>query len=301
MFNPQLKTFVYAVDSGSFAKAADMLFISPTAVMKQVNSLEQHVGLKLLERTPQGVRLTPGGEIIYQDAKFLFDYSKRSIENARQTMSSSDTTFCVGTSLLNPAKPFMDLWYQASREFPDYKLHLVSFEDEHTGIMSVISKLGINFDFLVGVCDSRQWLTQCNLLPLGYYKKMCAVSREHPLAQKKFLEISDLYGQTLMMVAKGDSGTNDFIRNDLQRNHPQIQIEDTPQFYDISVFNRCAETKNVLLTLECWQDVHPGLVTLPINWDYKIPYGLLYPLNPLTDIKRFVETIESMTGQWMKN
>ena len=37
-----------------------------------------------------------------------------------------------------------------------------------------------------------------------------------------------------------------------------IRIEDTAQFYDMAVFNRCAETRNVLLTIECWQDVHPG-------------------------------------------
>ncbi|MFR1480879.1 MAG: hypothetical protein ACLSB9_36970 [Hydrogeniiclostridium mannosilyticum] len=163
---------------------------------------------------PHGVHLTSGGELIYRDAKFLFDYSNRSIENARRAMGSSDTTFCVGTSLLNPAKPFMDLWYRASREFPDYKLHLVSFEDTHTGILSVISKLGTNFDFLVGVCDSKVWLSQCNMLPLGTYKKMCAVSREHPLAKKR-LKYPICTGKTLMMVAEGDSGTNDFIRNDV--------------------------------------------------------------------------------------
>lgn len=123
---------------------------------------------------------------------------------------------------------------------------------------------------------------------------MCAVSREHPLACKQNLEISDLYGETLMMVAEGDSGTNDFIRNDLNRNHPEIQIEDTPHFYDISVFNRCAETENVLLSLECWQDVHPGLVTIPVNWEYSIPYGLLYPLNPEDDIRRFVDAVRDL-------
>ena len=294
MYNPQLRTFVCVAENGSFSKASEALYLSPTAIMKQINALEQHLGFKLLNRTPQGIRLTAGGEIIYHDAKLLFDSSRRSIENAKQAMNNTDSTFCVGTSLLNPAKPFMDLWYEASHEFPDYKLHLVSFEDTHTGILSVISKLGINFDFLVGVCDSRQWLSQCNMLPLGYYKKMCAVSRKHPLASKTTLRISDLYGQTLMMVAEGDSGINDFIRSNIQNNHPQIQIEDTPQFYDISVFNRCAETNNVLLTLECWQDVHPGLVTLPVEWDYKIPYGLLYPLNPLPDIQHFVNIISSM-------
>lgn len=296
MFNPQLRVFACVADCGSFTKAADKLFISPTAVMKQINALEKHLNLKLLERTSHGVWLTPAGEIIYKDARFLFDYSKRSIENARQAMTANDTTFCVGTSMLNPAKPFMDLWYQANREFPNYKLHLVPFEDNHEGILSEIAQLGEKFDFLIGVCNSKLWLNQCNMLPLGRYKKMCAVSREHHLARKTCLEISDLYGETLMMVKEGDSDVNDFLRNDLMKNHPQIRIEDTPHFYDISVFNRCAETKNILLTLECWQEVHPWLVTIPVNWEYTIPYGLLYALNPKEYVSRFVELIKNING-----
>lgn len=294
MYNPQLKIFVSVADCGSFTKAAESLFITPPAVMKQINALEKHLELKLLERTPHGVRLTPAGEVIYKDAKFLFDYSKTSIQNARNAMERYDHTFCVGTSLLNPAKPFMDLWYEASREFPDYKLHIVPFEDNHEGIVSEIARLGTKFDFLIGVCDSKTWLDRCNMLQTGRCRKMCAVSREHRMAKKERLEISDLYGETLMMVAEGDSGVNDFIRNDLQRNHPQIRIEDTPHFYDISVFNRCAETQNVLLTLECWKDVHPALVTIPVNWEYSIPYGLMYALDPPEDVLRFVKTVEEL-------
>ena len=294
MFNSQLTAFVCAADCGSFSKAAQSLYISPTAVMKQINALEAHLDLKLVERTSHGIRLTPAGEVIYKDAKFLFDYSRRSIENARQAMNAHDTTFCVGTSLLNPAKPFMDLWYRVNRDFPSYKLHLVPFEDDHRGILSEIGALGEKFDFLVGVCDSKLWLDQCQMLPLGRYRKMCAVPRDHPLAARERLEFSDLYGQTLMMVKEGDSQTNDFIRNDLRRNHPQIHIEDTPRFYDISVFNRCAETGHVLLTLECWKDVHPALVTLPVNWDYSIPYGLLYALDPPEDVMRFVWAVQAL-------
>ncbi len=96
-----------------------------------------------------------------------------------------------------------------------------------------------------------------------------------------------------MMVAEGDSDANDRVRKDFLQNHPEIRIEDTPYFYDISVFNRCAETENILLTTECWQDVHPALVTIPVNWDYSIPYGLLYALDPSEDVKRFVTVAES--------
>ena len=75
----------------------------------------------------------------------------------------------------------MDLWYKINADFPNYKLRLVPFEDNHEGILSEIKKLGEKFDFLIGVCDSRAWLSLCNFLPLGRYKKMVAVSRDHRL------------------------------------------------------------------------------------------------------------------------
>lgn len=293
MYNYMLDTLITVADCGSFSAAAEKLFISPTAIMKQMNTLEKHLELKLFERTAGGVTLTSAGAVIYKDAKFIIEVSQKSIANARTTMHAADTTFCVGTSALNPAKPFMDLWYKVSDQFSDYKLHLVPFEDNHEGILSEIEKLGIKFDFLIGVCDSRAWLNRCNMLPLGRYKKMIAVSRNHRLADKKRIKIEDLDGETLMMVKAGDSGTNDFIRNDLEKNHPAIHIEDTPPYYDLSVFNRCAETGNVLLTIECWQEVHPGLVTIPVDWEYSIPYGLLYSANAPSDVLAFVEAVKA--------
>ena len=294
MYNPLLDTFLAVIDNGSFTKAAEKLFISPTAVMKQMNALEMHVNLKLIERTPTGVRLTRAGEVIYRDAKFMMDYSAKTLSAAKAAAFEHDTTFCVGTSMLNPARPFMDLWYRVNQNFPGYKLHLVPFEDNHEGILSEIKKLGEKFDFLIGVCDSKAWLSLCDFLPLGRYKKMVAVSREHRLANRSCLDITDLYGETLMMVSKGDSGVNDFIRNDLEKNHPEIHIEDTPQFYDLSVFNRCAEGENVLLTIECWQEIHPGLVSIPVHWDYSIPYGLLYSFDADEDVRRFVKEVQKI-------
>lgn len=69
--------------------------------------------------------------------------------------------------------------------------------------------------------------TQITCNCIGTYQHCCAVSREHPLAQKKRLAIEDLYGQTLMMVKQGDSGVVDDIRAEIQA-HPLIRIEDTP-------------------------------------------------------------------------
>ena len=144
MYNCMLDTFIAVADYGSFTKAAEHLYISPTAVMKQMNVLENHLNLKLVERTASGINLTSAGKVIYQDAKFMIDYSKKSIAAANAAMHTYDTTFCVGTSLLNPAKPFMDLWYQVNNQFPDYKLHLVPFEDNHEGILYEIETVFIH-------------------------------------------------------------------------------------------------------------------------------------------------------------
>lgn len=290
MLNHQLTVFVCVADCGSFNKAAEQLYLSPPSVMKQMNALEKHLDLKLLERTNQGIRLTAAGQVIYRHAKFLFDYSARAIEEARQQVSAVQTVFNIGSSLLNPCKPFMDLWYQVNREFPGYKLHIVPFEDDFQGILSEIALLGEKYDFLVAACDSAKWLDLCNFFQIGTCRHCFAVSREHPLAVKKKMKISDLYGQTLMMVRRGDSESVDKIRDEIEK-HPQIRIEDTQQFYDIEVFNRCNQTQNVMMTLDCWKDVHPSLVTIPVEWDYTIPYGLLYSKDASDDIFKFLSLI----------
>lgn len=58
-----------------------------------------------------------------RSAKFMMDHSAKSIAKASAAEHYCDTTFCVGTSPLNPANPFMDIWYRVNRRFPDYRLH----------------------------------------------------------------------------------------------------------------------------------------------------------------------------------
>ncbi|MDY3793307.1 MAG: LysR family transcriptional regulator [Oscillospiraceae bacterium] len=174
--------------------------MSPTAVMKQINGLENHLGMKLISRTNQGIKLTPAGQSIFKDALFIFDYSEKSIEKARRYTEEYEKTFCVGTSILTPCKPFMDLWYKISPRFPGYRLNIVPFEDEHTNILAEISALGEKFDFLTGVFDSATRLDRCEFLKLGKYKKCIAVNANHRLSKKKIIRLSDLFGEDLMMV-----------------------------------------------------------------------------------------------------
>ena len=138
MFNPQLATFVCVADCGSFSQAAEKLYLSSTAVMKQLNALERHLELKLLERTRRGTVLAPAGEVIYRYARQMFADSDRALREARAAAQAARSAFCVGTSILNPCRPFMDLWYRFCGHFPGYQLHLVPYEDDHQGILGEI-------------------------------------------------------------------------------------------------------------------------------------------------------------------
>lgn len=50
----QLETFLYAADAGSFNKAAAERYITPTAVIEQINLLEESLGVKLFDRSTAG-------------------------------------------------------------------------------------------------------------------------------------------------------------------------------------------------------------------------------------------------------
>lgn len=61
MYNHQLETFIRVADAGSFNKAAEESYITPTAIIKQINLLEDSLGVKLFKRTRRGLTLTKAG------------------------------------------------------------------------------------------------------------------------------------------------------------------------------------------------------------------------------------------------
>ena len=71
MLDPNLLTFLCVAECGSFNRAAKQLYRSAPSVMKQVNALEKRLGLSLLERTNQGVRLTAAGQVIQREGRAL--------------------------------------------------------------------------------------------------------------------------------------------------------------------------------------------------------------------------------------
>ena len=292
MYNPQLETVLCVAESGSFNKAAEKLFISPPAVIKQINLLEENLGLQLFLRTHRGIQLTEAGKSLYQDAKYVIQYCKDSVTRARNAMRKTDDVIRIGTSPMTPAQVLVELWPKLQNYCPGTKFHLVPFDNTPENAREILGNLGQNIDVVAGIFDETMLnLRQCEGLEISREPICCAVSVHHRLAQKDFLTIQDLYGEKLMLIQRGWSHSVDLLRDNLWKNYPQIEIVDF-NFYDVNAFNQCENNNCVLMAVPKWQYVHPLLKILPVDWGYTIPYGLLHSPAPSPVVKQFLYAVE---------
>jgi len=292
MYNPQLDTFIKVADAGSFNKAAEDSFITPTAVIKQINLLERSLDVKLFERTHRGLKLTKAGQSLYQDAKYVIQYCRESIVRAKNAMQNEDTVIRIGSSPMTPAQLLVQLWPEFQEYCPDMKFEIIPFENTPENAREILANLGKNIDIIGGIFDQTMLeLRNCYGLELSREPFCCAVSIHHPLALKEKLQIHDLYGQNLMLMHRGWSSYVDQLRDDLWKNHSEIHIIDF-DFYNTNIFNRCENTNDVLLAIPGWANVHPLLKVIPVEWEYSIPYGLLHSHHPTEPVKKFLSAVK---------
>ena len=297
MYNPQLETFLCVAEAGSFNKAAERLYISPPAVIKQINLLEESLDLQLFVRTHRGLQLTEAGKSLQQDTRYVIQYCKDSVTRARNAMQESTDVIRIGTSPMTPAQVLVELWPQLQQDCPTTKFQLVPFDNTLENAREILANLGQNIDVVAGVFDETMLnLRKCDGLEISREPICCAVSIHHPLARKDKLTVQDLYGEKLMLMHREWSHYVDMLRDDLWKNHPQIQIVDF-DFYDVSVFNQCENNSCVLMAVEKWRYVHPLLKILPVEWSYTIPYGLLHSRTPSPAVQRFLRAVGKVAKQ----
>ncbi len=295
MYNLQLETFLCVAECGSFNRAAEKLHISPPAVIKQINLLEDSLDLQLFVRTHRGLQLTEAGKSLAQDTKYIIQYCKDSITRAKNAMQRDEEIIRIGTSPMAPAQVLVDLWPKLQEACPNTKFQLVPFDNTPENAREILANLGQNIDVVAGIFDETMLnLRQCKGLEISREAICCAVSIHHKLAQKDELTIQDLYGEKLMLMKREWSRYVDLLRDDLWKNHPQIQIVDF-DFYDVGVFNQCENNNCVLMAVQKWQYVHPLLKILPVDWKYTIPYGLLHAPEPSPVVRKFLQAVDKIT------
>ena len=294
MYNPQLDTFIVVADNGSFNKAAEMLFISPPAVIKQINLLESNLGVRLFTRTHRGLQLTKAGQSLYEDSKYIIAYCRESVDRAKKADDTAPSILRLGTSPMTPGQAGVDMWTQIREEIPDIKFQLVPFENTPENAREILKNMGKNIDIVAGLYDDRALkLWQCDAQFVANIPIRCAVSIYNPLAKKEKLTLEDLSGKDLMLIREGFTAETDELRRWLTEEHPEINIV-TFDFINLSIFNQCENSDNVLMCIDNWSNVHPLLKTLPVDWDFTLQFGLLHAPKPSKTVKRFLNAVKKI-------
>lgn len=288
LYNLQLETFIRVADTGSFAKAAKALYVSTTAVIKQMNALEGSLGFALFDRTHKGVFLTERGEALYRDAQYMIQYSQDALERVRGGRENI-SLLRVGTSLLTCRQMLMDILFRVREYMPELQVQLVPFENTPAVFNATSVNIGKELDVVVAMCEIEQPDGYATL-PIFYEPVCCGVSVNHPLAQKSSLQVRDLYGEKLMLPGRGYNRHIDMLRSELSRKHPQIRLMECA-FIDMNLFNFCANNPVAIMAIDQWKGIHPMLKIMPVEWDYVMPYGLLYSSHPSKTTRKFVETV----------
>ena len=296
MYNPILSTFISVAESGSFTKAAEALFITPPAVMKQINSLEERLGITLFDRSNHGLQLTDAGKSFFQDAKYIIDYSNQAIEKAKDIDNKDrQQSIRIGTSIMTPAKFLLDIWSEIQKFNPYLKIELIPFENTPINSVEILRNLGKHIDIVAGLYDDG-FLEErrCKAAHLYDKKLLFAIPVTHPLCGKTKIELSDLKGRTVLLIRKNWNEYIDKLRTDLIENGTEIEDFD---MFNLNAFNRAAQENIPIITVEGWEDVHPLLRIVSADWNYSIPFGILYSPTPTKQVKDFISALHKISLQ----
>ncbi|MCJ2023153.1 LysR substrate-binding domain-containing protein [Methylobacterium sp. J-067] len=117
-----LRTFVTGFELGSFARAAERLGRSQSAVSTQLRKLEEQVGQPLVQKAGRGLALTPAGESMLGYAKRLLDLNDEAVDRLRGTELE-------GWARLGLVQDFAESWLPAvlkrfSRAYPRVRIEV---------------------------------------------------------------------------------------------------------------------------------------------------------------------------------
>lgn len=295
MLNGQLETFIKTAESGSFTKAAELLFLTPTAVMKQINALEKQISVTLFERTNHGLRLTKAGESFLQDARYLLEYSERAVVKAQKIDEGENrSSIRIGTSVMTPATFILDIWSQIQSRMPTLKIELIPFDNNPVNSREILLHLGQHIDIVAGLYDDRFLADRgCKAEHLYDKKLLLAVPVAHPLHAEPLITADKLKGQKVLFIRRGWNVHIDRLRDMLESRG--VETEDFDMFA-IAAYNRAVSENTPIITVEGWEDVHPLLKLVSTDWNDAVPFGILYSPTPTRLVRQFIELVGKITS-----
>ena len=282
MYNPHLDTFLIVANTGSFSKAAEYLYVTPSAVIQQINALENRLKVPLFHRSNKGVSLTRHGNYLRSECVEYIRKGK-DIQERLLAMPDSEFSLILGTSLREKCRVFYDFWVQFTDQSGIYTVQMQTVDTDFP--------LPPEIDLIEAAATGAQWEKQWMFLKLCQVPYGIAAARDHPLYGKESLRYEDLKDYSVILQRAGRERTDlTEIREDLQR-HGIRTIErngfGSDVVWDASI------NKQLIVIPRCFQDVIFDMNIKSMDWPYTIPYGFFCRPEASGLPARFIEYVKA--------
>jgi len=190
--NRQLEYFVTVADEGQITRAAAKLHIAQPALSQAIAQLESEMGVKLLERHPRGVSLTPAGEMFYPKARAVVERESEAASVASSLRRASSGTIELGFIGPPPTLSSPDLLAAIERAHPDAEIAL----------RDLPFPAGSTASWLAGVdaalCVAPALEPGVSAQTVRIEPRAAVTSAEHPLAMREELTVADVLDETFV-------------------------------------------------------------------------------------------------------
>src|SRR5215471_15758750 len=141
----RVRYFLAVGEALNFTKAATRLRIAQPALSRQVQELEDEIGVDLLRRSPRGVTLTAEGKLFLQEARELLNHADQSVERVRALARGEYGDLHVGYAPVPTAEILPPALAAFRKAVPRVKLslHDLSSDEIIAGLRDAALELGV--------------------------------------------------------------------------------------------------------------------------------------------------------------
>ncbi len=192
----QLEYFAQVAEQKSFTRAAEKLFVSQPALSKSIQALEKELNTRLLERTPQGLKVTPDGELVLRYARELVDHYDRRTTEMISLLNPQRNVLRFGLPPSAGTVYFSKIIYQYTRQFPQVDLQIteVMSKEIHGMVRNDQLDLGV---VILPFSDPDMEVKR-----VYASEAMLVVNRDHPLAHRREVCFAELRDEPFLSVSK---------------------------------------------------------------------------------------------------
>ncbi|HEM3505419.1 TPA: LysR family transcriptional regulator [Streptococcus suis] len=185
----QLEQLIAFADQGTLSKAAEVLLISQPSLTRNMQSLEDELGVQLFQRSKNKLVLTETGEYTVKQARKLLKQGQTFLENV-QRFSMQATTLFGG--ICAPGVEW-ELRSRLAEQKINQKIHLDLQENEAL----ISGLLDEHYQFIV----TDFLLNEDGILSTGFFMEQLylSVPPAHPFALREEIQLSDLADLTMLL------------------------------------------------------------------------------------------------------